>query len=288
MQAFFFYILYPFIYLIASLPFGALYKVSDFLYHILRITGYRNDVVVLNLKNAFPEKKEEEILRLTASYYRYLCDLILETLKTLKTTDKEAKERCLFHNQEWLTKLCEEKRSIILVMGHYGNWEWAGPSFTLNTGFQLVVIYRPLSNKYFDTMMVGMRTKFGTRITPVNQTLRDMVSSRSSLTATAFIADQSAPQDKAYWMTFLNQDTSVFTGPEKLGSKFNYPIVYINITRPRRGYYEVTPELMFLNPKETAENEISDAFMKRLEKEIIREPTPWLWSHKRWKHKKPA
>ena len=137
-------------------------------------------------------------------------------------------------------------------------------------------------------MMVGMRTKFGTRITPVNQTLRDMVSSRSSLTATAFIADQSAPQDKAYWMTFLNQDTSVFTGPEKLGSKFNYPIVYINITRPRRGYYEVTPELMFLNPKETAENEISDAFMKRLEKEIIREPTPWLWSHKRWKHKKPA
>ncbi len=89
-------------------------------------------------------------------------------------------------------------------------------------------------------------------------------------------------------MTFLNQDTSVFTGPEKLGAKFNYPIVYINITRPRRGYYEVTPELMFLNPKETVENEISDAFMKRLEKEIIRNPAPWLWSHKRWKHKKPS
>ncbi len=194
MQAFFFYVSYPFIYFIASLPFPALYRISDFLYHILRFTGYRKDVVVHNLKSAFPEKSGDEIQKLTESYYRYLCDLILETLKTLRTTDKEARERCIFHNQEWLTKLCEEKRSIILVMGHYGNWEWAGPSFTLNTGFQLVVIYRPLSNKHFEKMMVGMRTKFGTKITPVNQTLRDMVTNRSSLTATAFIADQSAPR----------------------------------------------------------------------------------------------
>ncbi len=287
MQAISFYLTYPFIYIIASLPFGALYKVSDVLYYLLRLTGYRQKVVLTNLRNSFPEKSPEEIEALSKSYYRYLCDLILETLKTLKMDEKESREHCTFHNQPWLDKLYEEKRSFIIVMGHQGNWEWAGPSFTLNTKYQLVVIYRPLSHPYFEKMMVGMRTRFGTRITPVNLTLRDMVASRKETTATAFIADQSARGDMGHWMTFLHQDTPVFTGPEKLAIKFDYPVVYMNVTRPKRGYYEVTPELLFAKPKETKENEISEAFMKRLEREIISDPSIWLWSHRRWKHTRP-
>ena len=286
MQAFFFYLAYPFLYLIAALPFGALYKVSDLLYHVLRLTGYRQGVVLENLKNSFPDKSPHEIEALSKTYYRYLCDLILETLKTLTMTEKEAREHCVFHPVEWLDKLFDDKKSIILVMGHYGNWEWAGPSFTLNTNFQLVVIYRPLSHPYFEKMMVSMRTKFGTRITPVNQTLRDMVANRGIISATAFIADQTAPRDKAYWTTFLYQDTAVFTGPEKLAAKFDYPVVYMNLKRVKRGYYEVFPELLFANPKDTVENEISEAFMNRLEKEILIDPTIWLWSHRRWKHKR--
>ena len=284
MQAFLFYLTYPLIYLIASLPFRMLYAVSDFFYHILKLTGYRKKVVLKNLRNSFPEKSVEEINQACEGFYRYLCDLVLETLKTLKMTEKEAKHRCHFHKPEWLDKLCEENKSILVVMGHYGNWEWAGPSFTLNTGFQLVVIYRPLSNPYFEKMMSGMRTKFGTRITPVNNTLRDMVANRGKLTATAFIADQTATPENAYWTTFLNQDTAVFTGPEKLATKFNYPVVYMNVKRVRRGYYEITPELLFAEPKNTKEGEISEAFTKRLEKEIIADPSTWLWSHKRWKH----
>lgn len=111
-----------------------------------------------------------------------------------------------------------------------------------------------------------------------------MVANRGILTATTFIADQSAPQDKTYWTTFLNQDTAVFTGPEKLAIKFDYPIVYINVKRERRGYYEVYLELMVANPKETVENEISETFMRRLEREIVLDPTTWLWSHRRWKY----
>jgi KDO2-lipid IV(A) lauroyltransferase len=183
-----------------------------------------------------------------------------------------------------LDKLYAENQSILIVMGHHGNWEWAGPSFTLNNAYQLVVIYRPLSNVYFERMMSNMRTKFGTRITPVNNTLRDMVANRKEVTATAFIADQTAGAENAYWTTFLHQDTAVFTGPEKLAKKFNYPVVYMNVHRPKRGYYEVTPELLFRTPKDTAEGEISEAFTKRLEKEILLEPATWLWSHRRWKH----
>lgn len=287
MQRVLFYLSYPLIYLIALLPFWALYKVSDILFVLLSLSGYRRKVIVKNLKNSFPEKSEKEIQVLARKYYRYLCDLILETLKTLTMSEKQALSHCVFKNEPWLTKLCDEHKSIIIVMGHYGNWEWAGPSFTLSTGFQLVVIYKPLSNPWFEKMLVTMRTKFGTRITPLEKTLRDMVANQKDLTATAFIADQSIVSKSAfYWTTFLHQDTAVFTGPEKLAKRFNYPVVFMNVKRIRRGYYEVNPELLFENPGQTADNEISEAFIRRLEKEIMLDPVPWLWSHKRWKKKR--
>ena len=116
-----------------------------------------------------------------------------------------------------------------------------------------------------------------------------MVANRKNLTATAFIADQTANiPENAYWTTFLHQDTAVFVGPEKLAVKFDYPVVFMNVQRPKRGYYEVIPELLYDKPKETAENEISEVFTKKLEKQIIRDPSIWLWSHKRWKHRRPV
>ena len=284
MQALVFYAVYPLICLIAWLPFRVLYAVSDFLYWVLRLSGYRQDVIAQNLRNAFPEKTDTELTRLRAGYNHYLCDLILETLKTLNMSETEARQRCLFHTTPWLKKLAHENRSIIVLMGHYGNWEWAGPGFTLQRLYELNVVYKPLSNPYFEKMLVKTRTKFGTRITKVNDTLRGMVALRNQLTATALIADQTPSPDNAYWMTFLNQDTAVFTGFEKLARKFNYPVVYMQVRRTARGYYEVHPILLFENPKDTAENEICRVFMQTLEKDICHEPTTWLWSHKRWKH----
>ncbi len=286
MQAVTFYLVYPFLYLIASLPFWALYKLSDLLYYFFWLSGYRKKVVLENLRNSFPEKSQKEIVALGKAYFRYLCDLTLETMKTMRMTAQEASEHCVYHHAGWIDKMHEEKRSFIIVMGHYGNWEWAGPSFTLNTKYQLVVIYRPLSNPYFEKMLTKTRTKFGTRITPVNQALRDMVANRKNITATAFIADQAASTANSYWTTFLHQDTSVFNGPEKIAVKFNYPVVYMKIQRPRRGYYELTPELLFDDPKSTSEGEILETFTKRLEKDIIDNPTIWLWSHRRWKYKR--
>src|SRR5882762_3839199 len=161
MQALTFYLVYPFLYLIASLPFRALYKLSDLLYYFFWLSGYRKKVVLENLRNSFPEKNQKEIDALCAAYFRYLCDLTLETMKTMRMTAQEAKERCVYHHASWIDKMHEEKRSFIIVMGHYGNWEWAGPSFTLNSKYQLVVIYRPLSNPYFEKMLTKTRTKFG-------------------------------------------------------------------------------------------------------------------------------
>ena len=286
MQAIAFYLVYPFIYLIASLPFRVLYKLSDLLYYLFWISGYRKKVVMENLKNSFPEKNPEEIRDLGESYFRYLCDLTLETFKTMKMTEEEARAHCVYHQPEWLNKMYEEKKSILVVMGHYGNWEWAGPSFSLESNYQLVVIYRPLSNPYFERMLTETRTKFGTRIMPVNQTLRYMAATRKEITATAFIADQAASSANSYWTTFLHQDTSVFNGPGKLAVKFNYPVVFMCIQRKKRGFYEVTPELLFDNPASFTVEQILTTITKRLEEEILRDPVIWLWSHRRWKHKR--
>ena len=285
-QAISFYLLYPFIYLAALLPFTVLYKLSDLLSFLMYQVGYRKAIVLDNLRHSIPTKSQKEIQVICKDFYSYLCDLILETLKTLTMDEKESNARCDFVTPDWLTKLYEAKKSIIIVMGHYGNWEWAGPSLTLSTKFQLVVIYRPLSNSYFENMMVGMRTRFGTKITPVNQTLRDMVANRSTVTATAFIADQYPAIGIAHWTNFLSQDTGFFVGPEKLAKKFDYPVVYIHIERPQRGHYKVTPQLLFDKPNETSEGEITEAFSKRLERDIMQTPSYWLWSHRRWKHKR--
>lgn len=263
-----------------------LYGLSDFFYLVIKISGYRKKVVLTNLRNSFPEKSEKEILQISNRYYRYLCDLILETIKTMTMSAAQARKRCVFHNPKWLDEIYSEQKSIIVLMGHYGNWEWAGPAFSLTTKFQLYVIYRPLSHPYYENMTAKMRTRHGTKITAVNSTLRDMVANRKTITATAFVADQTATPENAYWTNFLHQDTAIFTGPEKLAKKFDYPVVYMNVKRIKRGYYEVFPELLFMHPKETADNEILEAFTQRLEKEINIDPTIWLWSHRRWKHKR--
>jgi len=270
---------------LAYLPFWALYLVSDVLYFLVfYVVGYRRKVVAKNLRNSFPEKTEKEILTLSKKYYQYLCDLTLESLKKITMSKEDALKHCKFHNPEILNRFKSENRSVILLMGHYGNWEWAGSSFTLSTDYQLYVIYKVLSNPYFEKLMVVSRTMFGTRLIKVENTLRDMLANKSNPATYAFIADQTPFPQGAYWTTFLNQDTPLFTGAEKLAKKLNYPVVFVNVKRVKRGYYEVFPEVLFEEPKLCKENEITEVYIRRLETEINKMPETWLWSHRRWKY----
>lgn len=279
-----FYLAYPFLFLIGRLPFGALYALSDFFYLVLyKWIGYRKKVVFDNLRNSFPAKSEKEIDQMAESFYRYFCDLILETIKKIQMTEKESQERCIYHLTPEVKKLIDEKRSLILLMGHYGNWEWAGSAFTLSAGSQLYVVYKTLSNPYFEKWMVKSRTMFGTRLIKMENTLRDLLSNRAEPASYAFIADQTPVPPAPLWLPFLHQDTAVFTGAEKLARKLNYPVLFINIKRMKRGYYEIFTEVISENPKETPENQITEQFFRRLQKEIELAPETWLWSHRRWK-----
>jgi KDO2-lipid IV(A) lauroyltransferase len=171
-------------------------------------------------------------------------------------------------------------------MGHKGNWEWAGNTFSLCCRHQLYVIYHPLSHTLFNGLVCRMRTRFGTRLIAMKDTFREMVARRKELTATAFIADQSPHPDSAFWMEFLNQDTPVFPGTEKIARKLQMPIVYVSVKRQKRGYYTLGADLLMEPPYAGPEGSITALHTGRLEKDIREEPDTWLWTHRRWKHKR--
>lgn len=288
MIAFFYYLSLPFLYGLSYLPFWVLYRISDLLFvFIYYVIGYRKKVITTNLTNAFPEKSTQEIGKIRRDYYRYFCDLILETLKSLTVSPDVLRKHILFENTELFQKYYDAGQSVIVVMGHFGNWELAGARFALEPIHQLFVIYHPLKNPYFERLIVKARTRLGNGLYPMKTAFKGMVADRKKTTATAFIADQTPSPTGAHWMEFLNQDTPVFTGTEKIAKKLKFPIIYISVKRPKRGFYTIEPELLFAHPDQTADGEISEIHTRRLEQDIRDQPEIWLWSHRRWKHKRP-
>ena len=293
MSTILYYITLPFLYLISLLPFPLLYELSNFFFFVLyRIVGYRKALVLQNLRNSFPEKTEAEIQLIAKKFFKHLADIFLETFKTL-TISKEAMLKHCYLNDEakaLFTSYAEKKQSVILVMGHQGNWEWAGNTFSIEIkGSQLYVIYHPLTNKNMDGLIYKMRTRFSTKLIAMKETFKEMVVHRKEVTTTAFIADQTPSiVAGAHWMTFLNQDTPVFLGTERIAKKMNFPVVYAFVKKIKRGVYEINAEILVANPTETADGEITELHTRRLEKDIREQPETWLWSHRRWKRERPA
>ena len=287
MQAVVYYISLPFIYLIAYLPFPLLYLFSDFLnFWVFSVFDYRKKVVQSNLRNSFPEKSEKELRAIEKRFYQFFCDLIVETIKTLTITPKQVKKRVSVDNLDIYQNYFSQRQSLIMVLGHFGNWELAGARYSQEAYHQLKVIYHPLKNKYFNRLIIKMRTRLGNGLYPMKETARCMIQDKNTPTITAFIADQTPPPERAYWTTFLNQETPVFFGTEKFSKKFNYPIIYTSTKRIKRGYYHIQTEVLVEDPSKMKEYEISELHTKRLEQDIIAQPEIWLWTHKRWKHKR--
>lgn len=284
-QAITFYLLLPWLYLVSILPFFWLYRLSDVLFLLVYyVFQYRSKVVWTNLHRAFPDKSKAALEKLRQSFYQYLCDLLLEHIKSLTISPQQALHRCSLKNPELLQKLYEQGRHIILVTGHYGNWEWAGNAVALQTSYHLYALYKPLSHPYFDTLVRRIRTRFGRKLIGQRQALRIMLQYGTSPKATAILADQAPPPEHAYVTTFLNQPTYVFSGVEKLAKKLNHAVVYMSTHRIKRGYYTVQAKLLFEQPTGVPAHAITITHTHQLEAAIRNQPATWLWSHKRWQH----
>ncbi len=282
----------PLLYFISILPFWLLYSLSNFFYLLVfYVLGYRKTVVLQNLRNSFPEKSDPEIQKICKQFYLNFCDVIFETLKLLTISKSEFKKRCVL--DEASIQLFEayfaNNQSIIGVMGHCGNWEWGAIAHQVYFKRMITGVYHPLSNKDFDAFMLKLRGRFGGDIVAMQALYKRLLTLKQQNISTTIglIADQTPPPESAYWTRFLNQDTPVFNGTEKLARKFNYPVVFLNVKKAKRGYYQLSASLLTSDPKSLAEGQISELHTRHLEQNIRDQPTIWLWSHRRWKHKRP-
>ena len=284
--------LYFYFWLHALLPLKILYILSDILFFpMFYIVRYRRKLVYQNMKDSFPEKSEKEIRRMEKAFYHHFCDYIVETIKLLHISDKETRKRVKFHNTEALQEIVDNGGSCLMLLGHYGNWEFV-PSVTLWMRKGSVIfaqIYRPLKNKWFDRFFLKLRGRYHSECIAKQDTLRSILRYKSSgkPSNTGFIADQTpSPSNIHHSENFLNHDTPVFTGVEKIAHKVGFSVFYFDVEKIKRGYYSVTIREISKNPKETEEFEITNKYMEMMETTILRAPEYWLWTHNRWKHKR--
>ena len=282
-------VFYIFIWLVAWLPLRVLYVFSDFFYLIIYyIVGYRKKVARKNFEISFPEKSKKELRRIERRFFRYFCDLFIETFYEMHMSKKEVLRRMDLGDVDLILEQYAKGKSIMLMSAHYGNWEWATAfALKLPEDMQIYNVYKRLNNKKFDNFMLEIRSKFNAQSVEIHNLLRTMVNLRKEGRVSVFgmISDQSPWVGNInHWNTFLNQDTPVITGTEQLAKKFDYPVFYIHIHRVKRGYYKFEYIPVSLEPTLTSEFEISNKYMEILEQKIKAVPEYWLWTHNRWKH----
>jgi KDO2-lipid IV(A) lauroyltransferase len=283
-----YFILYHFFHAVSRLPFRALYGMSDaeyvIVYHLLR---YRRKIVRKNISTSFPEKSVAEIKLIEREFYHWFCDYFFETIKLLSISREELTRRFTINNSEELEECFRNGQSVGAILGHYCNWEWLScVGIALPENRAKGLIYHPLNNDAFDRLFIAIRTSNGGTVIPKKDILRFLIGFRRDgiMSICGYIADQAPKWGNIHlWLPFLNHDTPVFTGAERIMRKMNNAVYYVQMTRPRRGYYTCTYRLITKQPQQMADNEITKRFFAMLEDDIRSCPQYYLWSHNRWK-----
>ncbi len=277
-----------FFYLISKLPFPVLYVLSDIAAFVARrIVQYRKNTIIDNLKNSFPGFTEEQINRIVPDFYRNLSDVFLETLKLLSIRERDLLRRVKIKNIDLMNKYYLQKKTVIATTSHLCNWEWMLGAFSLQFPAPVDGVYQKIENPFFDRLMIRIRSRFGAFPVEKNDAFRESLRKRHIPHVIALVADQSPPahEENVHWTSFLNRRTAFYNGMDRLGRTFNWPVVYAEMKRKNRGFYEIVFKELEPNPKNTAQGSIVDKYAESVEESIRENPPHWLWSHNRWKHK---
>jgi len=273
-----------FILLFAIVPFWLLYIFADILYFILyKVLKYRVNVVRDNLQKSFPEKSEEELMRIEKLSYKNLSQITVESLKAFTMSEKQIFTRHKVINEDEIKHVYNNCGGIIALPNHYGNWEWGAMS-CMQLQWPGVALYKPLSNPFLNNYIENNRSRLGTELVSIYDTARCFVANKNKKKNYVMASDQSPSNaKKSHWVNFLGRETAFLHGPELYAKKYNYPAVFVDIQRVKKGYYELELTVLSENPQETKEGEITQLLAKKLEEVIRKKPENWLWSHKRWK-----
>ncbi len=276
---------------LSLLPMKCLYIISNFLCFVLQnVAKYRQDVVLMNLSNSFPHKEKEEIETIAKKFYHHLSDLFLEAFKMLSLSRKGVMKRYYCKNPEIINECYERGKSVIFISGHYNNWEYMVLSLAMQFKHHGIGVGKPLSNKGFGKVLTFFRTRYGTEVIDADNVKEKFAAyeTEKKLSVYMMLNDQSTgnPQ-KSYWMKFLNQESGIIFGPEYFAKKYNYPVFFYEVKKEKRGWYSFEIKKITDNPSQETDGFITQTSLKMLEKAIVEKPEYWLWSHKRWKHKRP-
>ena len=278
---------------LSRLPLSVLYGIADWvLFPVMYyIVHYRRRLVYNNLRNAFPDKSKNERKVIARNFYHQFCDTIVESIYGYRCSDEEMRQRVVFEGMEDVNRLVNEAGGGIFMLAHFGNWEWmASIQQWISPGVTELNVYRKLKNRSMDRLMLALRAKRGGACVEKQRILREMVRYRSlkQPVTVGLLSDQKPrPEVTRTWINFLHQDTGFLDGGEVLGKKFGYPVFYLYITSQERGYYRVQMKTLAAAPAETRDGEITLAYAKILEQNITEQPHLWLWTHNRWKYKRP-
>jgi Kdo2-lipid IVA lauroyltransferase/acyltransferase len=275
---------------LAHLPLSVLYVLADGIYLLLAyVVRYRRKVVLTNLRNSFPDKPETEIRRIAQDFYRHFAEVMVETLKLVVMPAAELKERVWFSNPEVMERHFAAGRTVLGLSSHAGNWEWVLTSGAVWLSAHADGVYKPLSNPFFESFLYQLRTRTGAGLIPMRDTLRDMLQRRGEVRVVSLLSDQAAgPEDRPYWTEFMHQDAGFYTSADRLAARFHCPVVYVSIRRLRRGYYQIILTELYDGDAPLPANDfpITEAFVRQLERDVHDFPADYLWTHRRWKHKR--
>jgi KDO2-lipid IV(A) lauroyltransferase len=287
MQLIVFIIVYPFLWVLSILPFRVLYFISDIISFILfKVIGYRKDVVLNNIKLAFPEKSEKEVLKIRSQFYRHFTDVFMEMIKAITISEKNVHKHFVFEDIDVINDLGKKGRSIIIIGSHYANWEWM-VSLNNLVKHKAYAVYTPISNKYFEKMMLKYRTKYGGDFIKPAIARKTYIENEKNgvLTLNALVSDQSPQLSRTrYWANFLNVFVPVHVGAEQISKDLNQSVVFYKVTKVKRGYYKCTFKLLAENPRDYPDYDITDLFLREVEKQVAEAPQYYFWTHKRFKH----
>lgn len=289
MQLLVYLLVYPILWLISILPFPLLYLLSDGIYFIVyKVIGYRKKTVRANLALALPHLSDVERLSIEQKFYHHLCDMFLEMIKTLSISKTEIEKRFKFTNLEVYLELEKKNKSIALLCAHYASYEWV-VSMNYHINFTGYGIYKKIANKHFDKLVKDIRSKFKAVLITTKQTSKiiEECANNNKLGVFGFASDQTPRwSDNLYWHHFMGIETPIHIGAEILAKRHNMNVIFLRTKKIKRGYYEATFEVITEDINSIPDYKISEDFISRVEQQIYEQPEYYLWTHKRWKHKK--
>ncbi len=274
---------------LSYMPMSVLFFFSDITFFLTyHVVKYRRKVVQKNLKNAFPKKSPKELKQIEKGFYHHFTDFIFESIKSISISEKDVLSRTSIKNVEMLDKYYKQNKNVLVVCGHYNNWEFYALSLPKQLKHTTYSLYQPLKNEFFDRILLNSRKRNGMNLIKTRDIFTFFQEKNDNPKLMVIVNDQSPTnKQKAYWNTFLNQETGWNIGPEKLAKKFNYVVLFGHSKKIKRGVYEVEFSLVTETPQQTNDEYITDKYSAILDDIIKKKPEFWLWSHKRWKHKKP-